>query len=164
MQSPSKASAFGQTIGLLAALIVIICFFIPWIEVGASFLKVGVSGWQLASGAGPAEVKVPGVVSLWLVPLSMLLTLGLTAVSLLAGNRTTSGARGMAVWLILLGAVSAAVMLYNYFDLNRQFSHDLMGMLAQNLVSYASGWTASLVGSFAVLVGGVIDLGLNKRA
>lgn len=164
MQQHNKPKSFGQIIGLVAALIVLVCFFVPWLEVGLSFLRVTLSGWQLASGSGPAEMKVPGVMSLWLVPLSMVVTAIIIVGSLMNAHRTVASVRSTALLMLMLGGVSALALLYNYFDLNHQFNRDVMGMLAQNLVSYAPGWAVSLLGSLAVLAGGAIDLGSHGRA
>jgi hypothetical protein len=150
----------GQVVGLGAALLVLLLFFFPWVELNLLLASINLSGFQLASGSGPVGSKFPGVPSLWLVPLSMLGVLAILGFSFLNHN---SQLRGRAAFLLIAaGGVSAVVILYQYLNLNHQLNQDPVGLFAQNLFSYSFGAHGSLVGSGGVAVGGVIDLMASK--
>jgi hypothetical protein len=145
-------------IGLLAALAVLVLFFLPWVEVGASFVKTNLSGYQLATGSGPAGLNISSWTSLLVVPASMLVVLAAVLATILGYRPASLDDRWISIGLIVAGFVSAAAILYQYFDLNAEFNKNVLGVLAQNLVSHVFGWGASLAGSLVVLVGGVLDI------
>jgi hypothetical protein len=158
MDTQTRKKSPGQLIGLVAALAVLLFFFLPWVEVGVSFVKTSVSGYQLATGSGPAGLNISSWTTLLLVPVSMLVVLAAVAAPTLGYRNSVRGDRLISIVLIAAGAVSAAVILYQYFDLNAEFNKNVLGVLAQNLVTHMFGWGASLAGSFVVLVGGVLDM------
>ena len=165
MDTQTKKNSPGQLIGLVAALAVLLCFFLPWVEIGASFVKTNLSGYQLATGSGPARLNISSWTILLLVPVSMLVALAAVLATTLGYRPAALGDRLISIALIAAGSVSAAVILYQYFDLNAEFNKNLLGVLAQNLVSHMLGWGASLFGSFIVLSGGVLDLrSSNQKA
>lgn len=148
----------GQLIGIGAALLVLLCFFFPWIEINMLLAATNLSGFQLASGSGPAGANFPGVPSLFLVPLSMIAVLVLAAVCF-AGRGSAAQLKSIAAILILVaGGISVLVLLYQYFSLNRQFNQDVMGMIAQKMFTYSFGAHASLFGSVVVAGSGLLDL------
>ena len=158
MDTQTKKNSAGQLIGLVAALAVLLCFFLPWVEIGVSFVKTNLSGYQLATGSGPAGLSISSWTILLLVPASMLLAVAAAIATTLGYRPAAQGYRLISIALIAAGGVSAAVILYQYFALNAEFNKNVLGILAQNLVSHMFGWGASLAGSFIVLVGGVLDL------
>lgn len=162
MNANSKQS-IGHMVGLAAAILVLLCFFFPWIELNFLLASMNISGYQLATGVGPAGSNFVGVPSLLLVPLSMLGVLAVVAASLLV-QRSAGHHRGIAsVLLIAAGAVSAITILYQYFNLNQQFNQSIVGMMAQKVFSYSFGAHGSLLGSIAVAGGGLIDLMTGKK-
>lgn len=145
----------GQLIGLAAAVLVLFCFFFPWIEMKLLLASINLSGFQLATGSGPAGSSFAGVPSLLLVPLSMAGVLVLLAACFFgSGSRT----RTIAAVLLVAGGISALIILYHYFNLNQQFNQDPLGMIAQNMFSYSFGAHASLFGSVMVAGSGLLDL------
>jgi hypothetical protein len=151
----------GQLIGLAAAVLVLFCFFVPWIEMNLLLASVNLSGFQLATGSGPAGANFVGVPSLLLVPLTMAGVLVLVAVCFFGAGSTTKTIAGL---LLVAGGLSALVILYQYFNLNQQLNKDPFGMIAQNLFSYTFGAHASLFGSVVVAGGGLIDLARSPKA
>lgn len=158
MDTQAKKNSAGQLIGLVAALAVLLCFFLPWVEVGVSFVKTNLSGYQLATGSGPAGLNISSWTCLLLVPVSMFVVIAAVLATTLGYRPARLGDRLISIALIAAGGVSASVILYQYFDLNAEFNKNVLGVLAQNLVSHVFGWGASLFGSFIVLAGGVLDL------
>jgi hypothetical protein len=158
MDTQTKKNSPGQLIGLVAAVAVLLCFFLPWVEVGVSFAKANLNGYQLATGSGPAGLSISSWSSLLLVPASMVAATVAVLAKALGSRPAPQGSRLISLVLIAAGGVSAAVILYQYFDLNAEFNKNVLGIIAQNLVTHLFGWVASLVGSFVVLVGGVLDL------
>ena len=130
MDSQMTKGSIGRMISLIAALVTLLCFFMPWVEIGVSFVKTSVTGYQLATGSGPAGLSMPSWSSLLLVPAAML-----------------------AVMAVVVVAVT-----YFYFNLNAEFNRNVLTVLAQSLVSYTFGWGATLASSVAVLAGGLFDL------
>ena len=151
----------GQLIGLAAAVLVLICFFFPWVELNLLLASINLSGFQLASGTGPAGASFPGVSSLWLVPLSMTGVLVLVGACFLGSSSKSKTIAGL---LLLTGCVSALIILYQYFNLNQQFNQDAFGMIAQKMFSYSFGAHASLFGSVLVAGGGLVDLARSPKA
>jgi hypothetical protein len=153
-----KKLGVGQLIAMAAALLVLLFFFFPWIEINMLLAATNLSGFQLASGNGPAGAKFPGVPSLFLVPLSMVGVLVLVGISF-SGQGAAAQLKSVAAILILAaGGISVLVILYQYFNLNQQFNQNVMGMIAQKMFSYSFGAHASLFGSAVVAGGGLLDL------
>lgn len=157
MNANSKLTT-GQLVGLAAAVLVLLCFFFPWIELNLLLASTNLSGFQLATGSGPAGANFSGVPSLLLVPLSMIGVVMVIAICF-AGHETAARLRNSAAILLLAaGGISALVILYQYFNLNQQFNQNIMGMIAQKMFSYSFGAHASLFGSVVVVGGGLFDL------
>jgi hypothetical protein len=151
----------GQLIGLAAAVLVLLCFFFPWIELNLLLASVNLSGFQLATGSGPAGSNFAGVPSLLLVPLSMAGVLVLVATCFFGSGSTTKTIAGL---LLVAGGVSALIILYHYFNLNQEFNRDAFGMIAQKVFTYSFGAHASLFGSVLVAGGGLLDLARSPKA
>src|ERR1041384_4022540 len=151
----------GQLIGLAAAVLVLLCFFFPWIELNLLLASVNLSGFQLATGSGPAGSNFAGVPSLLLVPLSMAGVLVLVATCFFGSSSTTKTIAGL---LLVAGGISSLIILYHYFNLNQQFNRDAFGMIAQQVFSYSFGAHASLFGSVLVAGGGLLDLARSPKA
>lgn len=150
----------GQLIGLIAAVLVLFCFFFPWVEVNLLLASVNISGFQLATGNGPAGANFSGVYSLLLVPLSMAGVLVLVGACFFGSGSATKSVAGL---LLFAGGLSALIILYHYFNLNKEFNQDAFGMIAQQVFSYSFGAHASLFGSVVVAGGGLIDLARSPR-
>ena len=150
--------SIGQMLAAGASLLVLLFFFFPWIELNMLLASTTLSGFQIASGNGPAGSNFGGVPSLFLVPLSMIGVLVIAAICF-AGQSSASQLKGIAALLLLAaGGISVLVILYQYFNLNQQFNQNVMGMIAQKMFSYSFGAHASLFGSVVVAGGGLLDL------
>lgn len=160
MNSHSKVTP-GRLVSAGAALVVLLLFFFPWIQLNLLLLTSNLSGFQLATGSGPAGANFPGVPSLLLVPLSMLGVLAVVAFCLLNSG---SQLKSVALLLIGAGAVSALIIIYQYLNLNQQLNQNFLGMITQTMFTYSFGAHGSLIGSAIVSVGGVLDLMTGKKA
>lgn len=153
----------GQMVGLGGALLVLLCFFFPWIELNFLLASTNLSGFQLATGSGPGGSSAPALSSLFLVPLSMIGVLVIVAICL-AGQSSAAQLKSIAgLLLIAAGGISAVVILYQYFNLNQQFNQNVLGMIAQKMFSYSFGAHGSLVGSLVVAGAGLLDLIIGKK-
>jgi hypothetical protein len=157
MGAATNSKSPWQIAGLAAAIIVLLCFFTPWLEIGAWVFKTSLSGFQLATGSGPAGAKTPGWPSLLLVPVTMLAAAGVVGAAMLGRGIGVQDERMASLALIVAGGLSAVVMLYHYFNWQSQFNQNVFTALAQGLMSYAFGWGLSLLGSLAVLACGALD-------
>jgi hypothetical protein len=148
----------GQMVALGAAVLVLLCFFFPWIELNLLFASTNMSGFQLATGTGPAGSNFAGAPSLLLVPLSMV-GVAVLVVACFLGQSSIGQLKSIAsILLIVSGGISSLVILYQYFNLNQQFNESLAGMIAQKMFSYSFGAHASLFLSVVVAGGGLLDL------
>lgn len=153
----------GPMIAIGAALLVLLCFFFPWVELNFLLASTNLSGFQLAIGSGPAGSSAPALPSLFLVPLGMIGVLVIAAICF-ASQGSTSQLKSIAGFLLIVaGGVSTLVILYHYFSLNQQFNQNILGMVAQKMVTYSFGAHGSLVGSLVVVGGGLFDLLLGKK-
>ena len=155
MNTNSKLTT-GQIVGLGAAVLVLLLFFFPWVELNLLFASTNLSGFQLATGTGPGGSKFPGLPSLLLIPLSMLGATALLGFCFL--NSGSSLRRLAAPLLIAAGGISALIIIYQYLTVNQQLNQDVVGMITQQMFTYSFGAHGSLLGSAAVAAGGVIDL------
>ena len=154
MNSNSKIT-LGQVVAVGAALVVLLLFFFPWIELNLLLATANLSGFQLATGSGPAGANFPGIPSLLLVPLSMLGVLALVALCFLGSGAQLKTA---AVLLIGAGAISALIIIYQYLNLNQDLNQNFVGMITQRMFTYTLGAHGSLIGSAIVSIGGIVDL------
>jgi hypothetical protein len=154
----SNNLTMGQIVGLVASLFVLICFFMPWIELNMLIVSANLSGYQLATGSGPAGSSFPGVPSLLLLPLGMLAVVGIVSSRLLGKGAAAPLQKISPLVLIAVGGLSVAILLYQYINLNAQFNQNVFGLVAQNVFSYSFGAGASLFGSLIVAAGGLLDL------
>jgi hypothetical protein len=153
----------GQMVALAAALLVLLCFFFPWVELNLLLASANLSGFQLATGSGPAGSSAPALPSLLLVPLSMIGALVIVAVCF-AGQGSVAQLKSIASLLLIgAGGLSAVVILYQYFNLNQELNQNVLGMVAQKMFSYSFGAHGSLIGSVAVAGGGLIDLVTGRK-
>jgi len=153
----------GQMIAIGAALLVLLCFFFPWVELNFLLASTNLSGFQLAIGSGPGGSSAPALPSLFLVPLSMIGVLVIAAICF-ASQGSASQLKSIAgLLLIAASGISTLVILYQYFNLNQQFNQNVLGMIAQKMFSYSFGAHGTLVGSLVVAGGGLLDLILGKK-
>jgi hypothetical protein len=153
-----------EIVGIAAAAAVLLCFFLPWVEVGFSFLNTNLTGYQIATGNGPIGLSIKSWPSLLLIPVSMATIMVLLLASRFGylADTQIKDERLISVIIIAGGGLSAGVMIYQYLDLNSEFSNKLVSMLAQNLVNHMFAWIASLLGSFVVLADGLVGLHLSS--
>lgn len=113
-ESENRVSLNARRVSVSAAIFVLICFFLPWVEVSCGGAKDSASGFDLAR-EGDGE--------LWLIPLFMLafITLGVTQLW-----------QKLPAVFALLGVVGGAFSAYlmNYERTNAE----------QNIGAHATGW------------------------
>jgi len=129
-----------RRINLSAALIVLICFFLPWVQVSCAGAKDSLSGLDLAR---------QGEALLWLVPL---LAGAILVYGLLRHRSANPQIFGF------LSAASGAVVL---FLLNRErvHAHEESGLLAAQL----TGWFWLALISAIVIIGTALAVFFQKR-
>lgn len=161
--SKSNKPTTGQIMSLVASLFVLLCFFLPWIELNMLFVTANLSGYQLATGNGPAGSGFSGAPSLLLIPLGMLAVVGVVSLRMLGIGTAANLQKFSSLILIAAGGIGTVVLLYQYFNLDAQFNQSLLGLVAQKIFSYSFGAGASLFGSLVVVAGGLIDLLFNRK-
>lgn len=153
----------GQIVSVSAAFLVLLCFFFPWIELNLLLASANLSGFQLATGTGPAGSNFAGVPSLLLVPLCMLGVLAVVVACFLSQS-SAGQLKSIASMLIIVGGgISSLVILYQYFNLNQELNQNVLGMITQKVFSYSFGAHASLFGSVVVAASGLIDLAIGGK-
>jgi hypothetical protein len=131
-----------RRINLSAAIIVLVCFFLPWVQVSCAGAQDTLSGWALARQDEPL---------LWLVPLSMCAVLIFVLLRMRAARPQ------------LLGVLSTATGLIVVFLMNRERmrAHDGSGLVAAQLTGWFwLGFFAAIV----VVVSGIAILLRRQRA
>jgi len=130
-----------RRINISAAMIVIVCFFLPWEQISCGGAKDTLSGLDLARHDR---------VSLWLVPLLML------AVVVIGILRR----RGDRLLFSILSAIAGSVAMYLMND-ERQRVQDEGGIISAHL----TGWFwLSFFASLAVFVLGILRLFSRSRS
>jgi hypothetical protein len=164
-QSKGLAWQNWQKIGLCAAIVALICFFMPWVEIGSSFIGLNLTGWQLATGIGPGGSGALGRPSLFLILLSMLAVIVVIGAPLIGWRLPIQiEARQIPRLLIVAGGLSLLVIVYQYFNLNSEINRGLIGAIVQARVEHVSGWTLTMLCSAAVLAAGIMELRANNNA
>ena len=131
-----------RRINISAAMIVIICFLLPWEQISCGGAKDTLSGLDLARHDH---------VSLWLVPLLMLAVV-------LIGILRRRGERPLL--LSILSAIAGSVAMYLMND-ERQRVQDESGVISANL----TGWFwLSFFASLAVFVLGILRMFNRSRS
>ena len=129
-ESPGDAM---RRINLSAAIIVLVCFFLPWVQVSCAGAKETLSGFNLARQDDPL---------LWIIPLLMCAVLVFGFLRIRRANTKVLG---------ILSAVCGVVV---SFLLNRERVHvqDESGLIAAQLTGWF--WLA-LISAIAIVVTGV---------
>ena len=130
-----------RRINLSAALIVLICFFLPWEQVSCGGAKDTLSGFDLARH---------DQFTLWLVPLLMLAVL---VIGLVRRQQAKPGELGIVS--IIAGGGSAFLM-----NQQRTRVHDAAGFISAQLTGWF--WLA-FISSLALIIGGVAVLLRRQR-
>ena len=129
-----------RRINLSAAIVVLICFFLPWVQVSCDGGSDTLSGFGLARGEHPV---------LWLVPLLMLAVL---TVGLLRSWKEQP--KVAAIVCVLSGTVTALLM-----NRERMRVHENAGLIPTHL----TGWFWLALISAVVIVVTAIGLVVRRR-
>lgn len=119
-----------RRINLSAAIIVLVCFFLPWLQVSCGGAGDTLSGFDLARETRPL---------LWLVPILML------AVLAVAFLRTWDEQPKLAAMVSVIGGAASALLMYR----ERTRVHDGAGLISVQLTGWF--WLA-LISSLAIVV------------
>jgi hypothetical protein len=142
----------------IAAIAVIVCFFLPWATASCQGNEIGTySGQDLASGievdAGLVQSSQDGESELWFVLVSGIVILLLSGlIWLRAVNRSLAS-----IGVIVLAVISLGIVYTNYQDLSEQVE-DNNGELA---IRYG-GW-GTVVALAAAVAAGAVDFGQGTR-
>ena len=98
-ETENRATSNARRISMSAAVFVLICFFLPWVEVSCGGAKDSVSGFNLASD---------GEQALWFIPVFMLAFIAIGTMQIW---------RGLPTIFALLGVVGGA---FSAYLMNRQ--------------------------------------------
>ena len=124
----------AKTVSLSAAIFVVICFFLPWVQVSCGGIKDSASGFDLARGGNSV---------LWLIPCLMLVVVLLGLARRVKANPST---------LALVGLVSGLVSAY-LMNRKRIDTEDSSGILA----AHVTGWFwLGLASSLTVAIAGLM--------
>jgi len=146
-----RGLTLGRKISGSGALVALLCFFLPWVEVSCGGMRISASGLDLASRSSEMG-EGSGV--LFLVPLAAVAVL----VSIyLAVSNPNLKARAIALWEFIAGFVGLIVTGLVYFAVQDARSNpEYFGMgLLLNLIY---GYWGTLAGFIAVIVGAILDL------
>ncbi|MBI3650593.1 MAG: zinc ribbon domain-containing protein [Acidobacteria bacterium] len=159
-----EQSSAGQKISLSAAIIGVICFFLPWVEVSCVGWRKSASGLQLAT-----DMELPEI---WVVLLVLLAAAAFILVQLFAKTLSETTAKLLNIGVIGAGLLPLLIFLYEYTRFSNEVSKvknsapfgmgQLLGGAIENSVSYQFGGILSVIVSVAVALGGALHL-LNKR-
>ena len=137
-----KVKSMLRRINISAALIVLICFFLPWEQVSCGGAKDTLSGLDLARHE---------LFALWVIPLLMLAVL---VVGLLRRQREKPSA--LAIVSLVAGGATAYLM-----NDERTRVNDAAGVISAQLTGWF--WLA-LISSVALMIGSVAMLVRRQRA
>ena len=137
-----KVKSILRRINISAALIVLICFFLPWEQVSCGGAKDTLSGLDLARHDHTA---------LWIVPLLMLAVL---VIGLMRRQREKPGT--LAIVSLVAGGATAYLM-----NDERTRVNDAAGVISAQLTGWF--WLA-LISSVALMIGSVAMLVRRQRA
>jgi len=137
-----KVKSMLRRINISAALIVLICFFLPWEQVSCGGAKDTLSGLDLARHDHTA---------LWIVPLLMLAVL---VIGLMRRQREKPGT--LAIVSLVAGGATAYLM-----NDERTRVNDAAGVISAQLTGWF--WLA-LISSVALMIGSVAMLVRRQRA
>jgi hypothetical protein len=157
-------SSAGQKISFSAAIIGVICFFLPWVEVSCMGLRKSASGLQLATDMKLTEV--------WIVLLVLLAAVALVLFQIIGKSITKDLDKLLSLLVIGTGIVPLLIMLYEYIHFSNEISKvtdrtpfglgQILGSAIDNSVNYQFGGILSVIVSVAVAIGGLFHL-LDKR-
>lgn len=151
----ARQRARGWPISGACAVLVLICFFLPWISVSCGSEQIlEVSGQELAAGFTFFGEKAPGQPVLWLTLLAALICL------IIAGAAYSKGrmSRGGAVGQILLTAVGLIAMLVVYLNLRPQPSESDEWLEGLVTLSTEIGLWGTFLGYLGIVAGAILDL------
>jgi hypothetical protein len=158
-----REKSIWQILSIVVAVVVLICFFFPWVEISIKILKTDLTGYQLAVGDGPAGIDIESWGILFLVPISMALAATIAILCRAGIIQTEEAARLGSIALIIAGGISVISILYQNFDMREDLNKNVIGLLAQNMISHLFGWGASLAGSLIVAIAAALDLQFSRN-
>ena len=131
-----------RRINLSAAIVVLVCFFLPWIQVSCAGAKDTLSGLDLARQDDAL---------LWLIPLLMGAVLVFALLRLRAASRQLVG---------VLSTIGGAIVVF-LMNRQRERAHDGSGVIAAQL----TGWFwLGFFAAIAIVITGIVMLLRRQRA
>lgn len=142
-----REASTGQRVSLGSAVLALLLFFLPWVDVSCMGVGKAMSGFDLASG---------GSSLLWLVPTAMIVTL-------IVLYRTTMARPKVAETPVMRNAViasgfgGAAVMLLTYLAARTQLKTDpIFGSLASEMLKIRWSGVLALLATVGTSIGGIL--------
>lgn len=154
----------SQKISLPAALLILFCFFLPWISVSCGGQEIAtISGMDLAAGKvvnpglGVQPQRIGGDAVLFLVPVAAILG----AIFTLAGTSSTT--KQPAAGQLVAAGAGLGIMLLKWLSMNDEMTA-MAGNAGQSMtgmfdVSLRFGVWGTLLGLAGLLIGGFIAFG-----
>ncbi len=153
MNSYIEKSSTGHKFSLSGGILVIICFFLPWVLVSCGGASVRLSGIQIAAGSSIGEgyyaTKIPGRPVIFLV---FLAALGALALGYMAWKRGALQTNLDGYGLIALGVIALLILLMEFSGEKDRANQ--MGTLYQ----YQIGIYGVVIGNILLIIGGVVNL------
>lgn len=148
--------------GIATALIVYLCYLLPWVDVTVLFATVALSGSDLASGTLPGNTRTEGFRSLTLVPAAMLISVVAATIGLIAERKRDAGLLKLAAIVpfaeLGAGVIALLVIVRMHLMLDSELKSNLMGVVMQNMITYRLGAGLCLAACVALAAVGLTDL------
>ncbi len=148
--------------GIATALVVCLCYLLPWVDVTVLFATITLSGSDLASGTLPGNTKTEGFRSLTLVPATMVISFVAATIGLIAERRRDAGLLKIAALVpfaeLGAGVIALLTIVRMHLLLDSELKSHFMGVVLQNMITYHTGAGLCLAGCVALIAVGLTDL------
>ncbi len=140
----------------IGALIIIVCFFLPWISISIMGFSFSVSGITFASGGGSSSLGFEANRAFYIVPL-----LAVILVFIAVLGRKKIGLKNTGVVLMISSAVLIIYGVYKVIQFNKKFIESMEGlsqslgkMSIMNIIGI--GFWGTFIGFGLIFIGGLM--------
>jgi hypothetical protein len=146
MEHNSSRSSLVVWLSPAGAIVILICFFLPWLEVHCSGKKIIGSGFAFAQKAAP----------LWLIPAFAILVL-----LLFVWHRKGLSLKWFKIFLVSLAAMGILMLVFTYISIEQKLS----GFIVRRITSHQikNGLIGTVVG-FVLIVISAVSLRTSRKS